>query len=254
MSPDVSIYACKFPLNGLSCGGLYVSWNRNLGATFQAVRLGCLGCLAVLVAVPAIIVAAAGLLLLSSNISQTPDNVPTSRYARGEGLAAQQKLYEVLRRQAGRSTSAAPIVITEREANAFLTQHLDESASLPFDPLAVRFTRGHVDILGRTVLKHLLRSGPMSHALPYIPRSRLEEPIWVTVRGRLQIEPAPDRSSRGKGELVVTDLTLGKQPVGAWLIWAFLGRTATSNLLRWSLPGAVSDVQAEDGRLIINTR
>ena len=53
-----------------------------------------------------------GGIFLSTNIFSPPD-VPTVAFGRNDGYTAQQKLYEVVSRQAGRSSRRDPIVITQ---------------------------------------------------------------------------------------------------------------------------------------------
>jgi hypothetical protein len=215
------------------------------------VKLGCLGCLTLIVVVLVIIVGSAGFFLLSSNIFETPQVTPAT-FTRSDGHVAQQKLHEVLLRQSGRSTRRDPIVLTDREANAFLANHLAESASLPFDPLVVRFDKGEIEVQGRTATRNLLRSPIFRYLIPYLPAKNLDQPIWVSVRGRVLVEPTPPGSSRTYGKIEFTELSLGKQPVGPWLLHLLLGQSTTS-LRRWPIPGVVTAVEIQEARAIIRT-
>src|SRR6266849_119982 len=97
-------------------------------------RLGCVGCFLLIVVVLVIAVLVGAILFLSVNIFGTPDVRPVS-YSREDGYSAQQKLFEVALRQSGRSSRKDPIVLSEREANAFLSRHLAEGVGVPVSPL-----------------------------------------------------------------------------------------------------------------------
>lgn len=214
-------------------------------------RLGCVGCLLLIIVILVIVISAAAVIFLSVNIFGTPDGPPGS-HSKGDGYAAQQKLYELLLRQSGQSTRRDPIVLTEREANAFLTRHLEEAAGVPLSPLSVRFFKGEASLQGQTPFKKLLQGPPFAQLLPYIPDKRLDQPVWVTVRGRISVKPGPGGRTR-YGEVTLTDFTLGKQPLSASLLYVMLGPSG-AGLLRWQVPTVVEGMEVDDGRLIIRTR
>src|SRR5262249_38207062 len=113
-------------------------------------RIGCFGCLALLVLLLVIVVAVLGIVFLSGNITSPPDNTYPVRFPKGDGYSAQQKLYELVLRQNGRSSPTDPVVITEPEANGFLANHLVEAADLPFNPMSLKFQNGQVEFRGQT--------------------------------------------------------------------------------------------------------
>jgi hypothetical protein len=215
-------------------------------------RIGCFGCLAVLVVVMAMVMAALGLIFMSGNITSAPDTQPT-RYSRADGLAAQQKLYEVVLRQSGRSSRQDPVVITEPEANAFLANHLAEAAGLPFNPITVRFAAGQLEMQGQTPLRNLLQGPPFAQLLPYISDSRLDYPIWVTIKGRIILEPKAVRGDRTYGRIELSNFQLGKQELGGWLLSLMLGPTS-QRIMRWQVPAVVQEIQVQPGKLVIATR
>ena len=90
----------------------------------RPMRVGCFGCLLLIAIILTIGVAAFGFIFLSGNIMDLPDNPPTSTIKRADGHSAQQKLFELLRRDTGHSTRSDPVVFSEAEANAFLANHL----------------------------------------------------------------------------------------------------------------------------------
>src|SRR5262245_7745333 len=143
-------------------------------------RLGCFGCLLLIVAILILVVVALGIIFLSTNIFSAPDVRPVS-FSRDDGYAAQQKLYEVVARQSGRSSRRDPVVISESEANAFLARHLEQSG-LPLSPMIVRFSRGQLVAQGQTPLRNLMKGPPFAQMLPYLSDKRLDQPVWVTLR------------------------------------------------------------------------
>lgn len=215
-------------------------------------RFGCFGCLALSVVVLVIAVAALGVIFLSGNITSPPDVQP-ARYTRADGHSAQQKLYELVLRQTGRSSRQDPVIITEQEANAFLANHLAETADLPFDPLIVRFKGGQIEVQGQTPLRNLLQGPPFAQLLPYVSDSRLDRPIWVTVRGRIVLETRGSAGARTYGYVDLDDFALGKQELGTWLVSLMLGPTS-KRLLRWQVPSVVHQVEIQDGKAIVVTR
>ena len=215
-------------------------------------RLGCFGCLALMVVVLVIGVGARGIVFLSGNITSPPD-VQVTRYTRADGHSAQQKLYELALRQSGRSSRQDPVVITEQEANAFLANHLVSAAELPFEPLILRFANGKVEVQGQTPLRNLLQGPPIAQILPYVRDSRLDRPIWVTVKGRIVVEGKGADGSRNYGRVDLSEFALGQQELGTWLLSFMLGPTS-QRLLRWQVPSVVRDIQIQDGRALVMTR
>jgi len=215
-------------------------------------RLGCFGCLVLVVGILVIVVAAAGFLFLSGNMATAPDVQP-SRFTRADGFSAQRKLYELVMRESGRSTRTDPVVLSEAEVNAFLANHLEEAAGLPFSPLIVRFAGGQLELKGQTVLRHLLQGPPFPQFMRYMPAEKLDQPVWVTVRGRFVVEHPRSKTGRTYARMDVTEFALGKQPVGKWLLWLMLGQTG-SKLLRFQIPAVVDSVEIEERRAIIRTQ
>src|SRR5262245_58376440 len=147
-------------------------------------RLGCVGCGLLLAVVFALGIAVAGALFLSVNLFLEPDVQPVA-FTRGDGYSAQNKLLELVLRQSGRSSRAGPVVLTDREANRFLSNHLEQAAGLRLSPIVVRFSQGQVLIQGQTPLRSLLQGPPFPQILPYFPDRRLDQRVWVTARGRI---------------------------------------------------------------------
>ncbi len=215
-------------------------------------RLGCFGCLALFLLILIVTVAALGIVFLSGNIMSAPEVHPV-RFTKADGYSAQQKLYEIVLRQSGRSSRQDPVILTEEEANAFLSNHLAEAADLPFNPLTVKFTSGQIEVRGETALRNLLQGPPFAQILPHVSDSRLDRPIWVTVKGRIVIERGYGGSGRAYGRVDLSEFALGKQDLGAWLLSLMLGSTS-AKILRWQVPSVVQEVQIQEGKAIVVTR
>lgn len=211
-------------------------------------RLGCFGCLFLILALLVVAVFAVGVIFLSANIFSAP-NIRTVQFARSDGYSAQQKLYEIALRQTGRSSRRDPIVLTEPEANAFLSRHLDQ-AGLPLSPIVVKFSAGQMVVQGQTVLRNLIKGPPLAQLLPYVTEKRLDQPVWLTVRGGITIDGAGDTRY---ASLDVSDFALGTQHLGSFLLWALLGPSG-GGVLQWQVPASVERVQIGDGQLTITTR
>lgn len=210
-------------------------------------RLGCSGCLFVAVIIIGVLIAGiVGGVFLSSAIFTIPEGITASDYTAQDGRAGQQKLAEILLRDGGFARGRGPVIITQRELNGFLAHHLQESGRIPMKPLIVRLTPGILEIQGQTTFGRLFTGFPFSLLADYLPRSYLERPIWVTVRGRIQ----HDRSS---GSLEVLDFALGSQLISPRLLSWMLGRRG-ERLLHWHMPGSVERIVIEEGRVVVTTR
>jgi len=214
-------------------------------------KLGCFGCLALIIVLLVLVAFLVGGVLLSVNIFSTPDIRPVP-FSRGDGYSAQQKLYEVTLRQAGRSSRKDPIVLSEQEANAFLARHLAEGAGVPVSPLIVRFSGGQVFVQGQTPLKNLFQGPPFPQLLAYLPDTRLSQPVWVTVRGRIDLETSAPGATR-HCSLTLTELALGRQPLSSFLLYVMMGPSG-AGLFRWPVPAVVTSIQIQEGELVIRTR
>ncbi len=214
-------------------------------------KLGCFGCFALVVLVLAVLVVTGGVLFVSANILRSPDVRPVS-FSRADGYAAQQKLYELVLRQAGRSGRRDPITLTEREVNAFLSRHLAEVAGVPLSPLTVRLDGDHLFAQGQMELRNLFQGPPFAYLLPYIPDKRLDQPVWVSVRARISIDAAAGAAT-GYGTVTVTEFVLGRQPINSFLLYVMLGPSG-AGLFRWPVPGVVESIQIQSGQAIIRTR
>jgi hypothetical protein len=209
---------------------------------------GCFGCVAVIIVILVIAVVGLGVVFLSTNILG-PVEVKPVPFTRNDGYAAQQKLFEIASRQSGRSSRRDPITLTELEANAFLSRHLEKSG-LPLSPIVVRFANGEILAQGQTPFRNLLKGPPFAQIAPYLSTKKLDEPVWVTVGGRVKIEGA---GTSRHGRVEVTHFALGNQSLGSILLALLMGPSG-GGLLEWPVPAVVDQVRVGEGQLSITTR
>lgn len=209
---------------------------------------GCFGCVAVIVVILVLAVVGLGVIFLSTNIFGPVDVKPVS-FTRNDGYAAQQKLFEIASRQSGRSSRRDPITLTEPEANAFLSRHLEKSG-LPLSPIVVRFAKGEILAQGQTPFRNLLKGPPFAQIAPYLSTKKLDEPVWVTVGGRVKIEGT---GTSRHGSVEVTQFALGNQSLGSILLSLLMGPSG-GGLLEWPVPAVVDQVRVGEGQLSITTR
>jgi len=209
---------------------------------------GCFGCVAVIVVILVIAVVGLGIIFLSTNIFGDLELKPVS-FTKNDGYSAQQKLFEVALRQSGRSSRRDALTITEPEANAFLSRHLEQSG-LPLSPIVVRFVKGEVLAQGQTAFRNLLKGPPFAQIAPYLSTKRLDEPVWVTVRGKIKIEGT---GNSRHGSVEVTQFALGKQSLSSILLLMLMGPSG-GGLLQWPVPAVVEQVRVGEGQLSITTR
>ena len=213
-------------------------------------KFGCMGCFVLLLILAVALVGGAVALYYAGSLFDMPA-IPSIEYTPSDGHRAQQKLFELATRDSRRS--AESVVLTERELNAFLAQHLEESEGLPFSPIIVRLSPGTIEVQGRTTLVNLFQGFPFSLLAEYLPAPALDRPVWVTVSGTIEVQKRRSRTERPYGQLVVSEFSLGNQDLGSWVLsWMIGGRR--QSLLRWQLPPAVDGITIEQGRVVITPR
>ena len=215
-------------------------------------KLGCAGCLILIVVLTFLAALVGGFVFLSGNIFEEP-HFEVLDWSRSDASAARYRLHEIILRDAGQSGRQDPIILSEREINALVARHLAETAGLRFEPFAMRLVQGQFLLQGRTVLRSLLQGPPFAQLAAYLPASQLDRSIWITVRGYIAVHPGEPGGKPGRARVVLTEFGLGKQPVGKWPFSAVMG-SAGSGLLKWPVPGTVRDIDIEDRRVVIRTR
>ena len=215
-------------------------------------KLGCAGCLILIVVLTFLAILVGGFVFLSGNIFEEP-HFEALDWSRADASAVRSTLREIILRDAGQSGRQDPVLLSEREINALVARHLAETAGLRFDPFAIRLVPGQFLLQGRTVLRSLLQGPPFAQLAAYLPASQLNRPIWITVRGYIAVRPGEPGGKPGQARVALTEFTLGRQPVGNWPFSAVMG-SAGSGLLKWPVPGAVRDIDIEDRKVVIRTR
>lgn len=209
-------------------------------------RLGCFGCLTVLLLIALVGLAGWG----AVQIARAPDIAapPTTAV---DGQRAQQKIFEVMRR-AG-SGRPHTVTLSDREVNAFLSRHLADAADLPLRDLAVRLpSDGRAEIAGQMPLRQLLADGPVSAVSGLVPASWLDHRIWLSLRARVTLETSEARRDRRHLRLDVERFWLGRLRLPVVLLRVLLDPMAL-RLLRWPMPDAIEGLRIEPGRLVIQT-
>lgn len=215
-------------------------------------KAGCAGCSLLLVALAFLAVLAGGFLFLAGNIFEEPQR-EVSNWNPADASMARSKLYEVLRRDTSQSGRQDPIILTEREINALAARHLAETAGLRFDPFAVRLAQGQFVLQGRTAIRSFLQGPPFAQLAPHLPAAQIDRLIWITVRGYMALDPGDPGGRAGRARVVLTEFSLGRQPVGTWPFSVVMG-PAGWGLLTWPVPGLLRDIDIEDRRVVLRTR
>ena len=110
-------------------------------------RFGCIGCFSIIAVIALIAVVFLGGIALSTNIFEVPD-LPRQDFSQEDGRRFQQKVAEIMLREAKISSRKDPIVVSQRELNAFLQRHLLESEKIRVSPMVVNFKRGKIEVKG----------------------------------------------------------------------------------------------------------
>ena len=215
-------------------------------------KLGCAGCLILLLGLMFLAVVSGGFLFLSGNIFEEP-RFDALEWSRADASSARFKLAEIVQREATHSGRQDPIFLSEREVNALVARHLAETVGLRFEPFAIRLIRGQFVLQGRTVVGNLLQGPPFAQLAPQLPAAQLNRPIWITARGYIALEPGEPGGKPGRARVNLTEFTVGRQPMGSWPFSILMGPTG-SGLLKWPVPGTVRDIEIEDRRVVIRTR
>lgn len=214
-------------------------------------KMGCAGCLILMIVVTFIAVLVGGFFFLSGNIFEVPRFEPLE-WNRSDASAARTTLREIMLRDAGKSGRQDPVLLTEREINGLVARHLAETAGLRFDPFAIRLTQGQFFLQGRTIFGTLLQGPPFAQLATYLPATLLGQPIWITVRGYIAVQPGVPGGKPGQASVVLTEFDLGRQTVGSWPFSVVMGSKGTG-LLKWQVPGTLREVNIEDRRVVIRT-
>jgi hypothetical protein len=214
-------------------------------------RLGCLGCLGVIVGLLLLGGLVAGALWVWTGIQSTPPMLSAS-VAKADPAAVERKLAEIGLRASGRSTRSEPLVLGEPEVAALVSTHLAD-AGLVLSPVTVRLRPGQASLQGRLPVAAFIEGSPVAWAAPALPRSTLSSPVWITLAGHLELEhPAGPRRPR-YAQVALLTTRIGRIPMPIWLLSLMLGPRGAS-LLRWQVPGVIDHLEVGEGRLTLRTR
>jgi len=214
-------------------------------------KLGCLGCLLILIGLMFLAVVAGGFLFLSGNIFEEPKSEGLE-WTRADATSARLKLAELVQRDGGHSARQDPILLSDREVNALVARHLVETIGVRFDPFAIRLIQGQFVLQGRTVVGNLLQGPPFAQLARQLPAAQLNRPIWITASGYVALEPGEPGGKPGRARVTLMEFTLGRQPLGTWPFFILMGPTGYG-LLKWPVPGTVRDIEIENRRVLIRT-
>jgi len=209
-------------------------------------RLGCFGCLTLIILLALAGAAAWG----TFQVTRAPEiaGAPTSA---ADGLKAQQKIFDVIRR-AG-SGRPHTVTLSERELNAFLRRHLGETAEMPFRNIAVRLpSDGHGEIAGQVPLRQLLGEPVLSALAAVLPAAWLDRDVWLTLRARVTLEGGDAPRDRRQVRLDVERFWIGRLRLPEVMLRVLLDPAAL-RLLRWPVPDAIEGLRIEPGRLILQS-
>jgi hypothetical protein len=182
-------------------------------------------------------------------IARAPDFIapPTTK---ADGIRAQQKIFDLLRRGPGGRPRA--VSLSEGELNAFLARHL-ETSELPLRNLAVRQPGGgRGEIAGQLPLRDLLQVAPLSALIGVLPVGWLDHGIWLSLRTHVALERGDGARERRYLRLDVERFWLGRLQMPEFMLRVLLDPAALRHL-RSPLPTAIDGLQVERGQLIIQS-
>ena len=180
-----------------------------------------------------------------------PSDLEPVIFTPADGVSAQQKLYEIVGRAAmGGKRTPRSVVLSEQEINAFLARHLAEIADMPIMGAIVHLRVTDVfDLAVRLPTRILLAETPMSGIVDLSPARWVDRPVWLRLRARTQVEPAPPGQRRFL-RMDVERLYLGRTRLPAVAHRLVLSPMALK-LLLWPLPAGIDDIKVERQQVVI---
>lgn len=191
-----------------------------------------------------------GLVWLGSGIFERPaihHEVGTAT----DGRRAQQKIFELTARGGQRDRRVA-VTLLEPELNALLSRHLS-GQELPLEEMSIRLVGdGVVEVTGRLPLRALAGDW-LGAAIGVLPERWSGAPVWLRLRGPVQLEMGSGRSDRRRLRLDVGYLSLGRRRLPTAVL-GLLPEGPIARATRWAVPETVESVTVEPGRLTVTTR
>ena len=208
-------------------------------------RLGC-GCLSIIFLVTFLI---GGVGWMAQGLFKVAELQPVI-FTPADGVNAQQKIYEMVGRGPGGKRTPRSVALSEQELNAFLARHLAEFADMPVMGAIVHLRVNDVfDLAIRLPTRVLLAETPLSSILDLSPPRWVDRPVWLRLRARTQVEPAPSGQRRFL-RLDVERLYLGRTRLPAVAHRLLLSPMALK-LLLWPLPAGIDDIRVEQQQVVI---
>jgi len=214
-------------------------------------KLGCLGCLSVLVVALLILALGVGALLVWDSVQAIPPLVP-ARPSKADPAAVERRLAELGSRAGDRLTRGEPLVLSEPEVDTFLARYLDD-AGLRLSPVHTRLRTTEITVQGQIPLGALLQGAPVAWLSSVIPRRSLDAPVWITLAGTIGLEAASSPRRPRYAEAMLIDSQVGRLSTPGWLLTMMAGSRGAS-LLRWQVPAIVERLEVGNGKLTIRTR
>jgi len=208
---------------------------------YASMRLGCGGCLTVLVAL--LLVGAAG--WSATGLLEAPET-PAVAAGHDDWVSAQQKILF----GRGRRGEPRQVTLTEREVTAVVARQLGQHSALPLSRVSVRLlSNGAAEVSGRLPFRTALAEVPFAAALGWLPWS--DRPVWIVTRLRPRLEGG-DGGDRYLA-LDVERFRMGRTRLPSWLPRLLLPAVAL-RYLSLRVPDRVDAVAIEQGRLVITLR
>ncbi len=212
-------------------------------------KLGCIGCLTLLVFVAVV----GGVFWVGVQVLREPA-FPVVTSAPADGVRAQKKIFEIVRRGAHHGDRDRELVVlSEGEVNAFFSRHLAEIAELPVSEIGLRLPGGgRAEFRARLPLRQLLSEAPLSAVAGVLPGTWLDRRVWLRVDTRPRLEVGASRREHRYLRLDVTELAVGRQRLPALLLRVLLD-PATLRVLRLPVPDGIDAITVEEGRVVVRT-
>ncbi|MGH7389081.1 MAG: hypothetical protein ACREM3_06420 [Candidatus Rokuibacteriota bacterium] len=209
-------------------------------------RLGCAGCLTVMIAFTLV----AGALWSVAGLLQAPDT-PLVTASQEDWVTAQQKLFNLVRRSRGRARQGQTATLSEREVTAVVSRQLAQTSALPLSGTSVRLLAGGTaEIMGRLPLRVAIGDAPLAFALDWVPAGWSQRPVWMVIEVRPRLEGK--EAGRRYLNLDVERFAVGRRRLPGVTLRLLLS-TAALRYFSVPVPDVLEDVSIERGRLQLRT-
>lgn len=214
-------------------------------------RLGCLGCLGSLLSLVALLALIAGGAWTWTRVWAPPHPLAASHTVHSKSAGLDRKLAG-LDRRSKKIGGSESITLSEREVSAIASRFLADAGLLTAS-LTTEMHEGRAVVQWQGPVGMLLQGPPLGWAAPMLTGRMIQSPVWITVTGAVQLQPAPAPDRPRYAEVSVERARIGRLPVPGWLLMAMAGPRGAS-LLRWAVPTTVDRLDVGEGRLTIRTR